>query len=52
MPVLVSAQNTTRGPQWWYMSVLIVIMIAPVVVITAVLQKHIARGLLVGAVKG
>ena len=52
MPVLVSAQNTTRGPQWWNMSVLIVVMIAPVVVIAAVLQKHIARGLLVGAVKG
>ena len=52
MPVLVSAQNTTRGPQWWNMSVLIVVMIAPVVVIASVLQKHIARGLLVGAVKG
>jgi multiple sugar transport system permease protein len=52
MPVLVSAQNTTRGPQWWNMSVLIVIMIAPVVVIATFLQKHIARGLLVGAVKG
>jgi len=52
MPVLVSAQNTTRGPQWWYMSVLIVIMIAPVVLIAALLQKHIARGLLSGAVKG
>ena len=52
MPVLVAAQNTTRGPQWWYMSVLIVIMIAPVIIIAAFLQKHIARGLLVGAVKG
>lgn len=52
MPVLVSAQNTTRGPQWWNMSVLIVVMIAPVVLIASVLQKHIARGLLVGAVKG
>jgi multiple sugar transport system permease protein len=52
MPVLVAAQNTTRGPQWWYMSVLIVTMIAPVIVIAAFLQKHIARGLLVGAVKG
>jgi multiple sugar transport system permease protein len=52
MPVLVSAQNTTRGPQWWYMSVLIVIMIAPVIVIATFLQKHIARGLLAGAVKG
>ena len=52
MPVLVSAQNTTRGPQWWNMSVLIVVMIAPVIVIATFLQKHIARGLLVGAVKG
>jgi multiple sugar transport system permease protein len=52
MPILVSAQNGTRGPEWGYMSVLIVIMIAPVVVIATVLQKHIARGLLVGAVKG
>ena len=52
MPVLVAAQNTTRGPQWWNMSVLIVVMIAPVVVIAGFLQKHIARGLLVGAVKG
>ena len=52
MPVLVAAQNTTRGPQWWYMSVLIVVMIAPVIVVAAFLQKHIARGLLVGAVKG
>ena len=52
MPVLVAAQNTTRGPQWWYMSVLIVVMVAPVVVIAGFLQKHIARGLLVGAVKG
>ena len=52
MPVLVSAQNTTRGPQWWYMSVLIVIMILPVIVTAAFLQKHISRGLLIGAVKG
>lgn len=52
MPVLVAAQNTTRGPQWWNMSVLIVIMIAPVIAVAAFLQKHIARGLLVGAVKG
>jgi multiple sugar transport system permease protein len=52
MPILVSAQNGTRGPQWWYMSALIVIMIAPVVTIAIVLQKHIARGLLIGAVKG
>jgi multiple sugar transport system permease protein len=52
MPLLVAAQNGTRGPQWWYMSVLIVIMVAPVVIVAIFLQKHIARGLLIGAVKG
>jgi multiple sugar transport system permease protein len=52
MPLLIAAQNATRGPQWWYMSVLILLMIAPVVIISIVLQKQIARGLLVGAVKG
>lgn len=52
MPLLVAAQNATRGPQWWYMSVLIVIMIAPIILMTILLQKHIARGLMVGAVKG
>ncbi|HKJ61149.1 MAG TPA: carbohydrate ABC transporter permease [Hyphomicrobiales bacterium] len=52
MPLLIAAQNATRGPQWWYMSVLILIMIAPVVILTILLQKQIARGLLVGAVKG
>ncbi len=30
IPLLVAAQNATRGPQWWYMSVLIIIMIVPV----------------------
>ena len=52
MPLLVAGMNGTRGPQWWYMSVVIIIMIAPVVVIAAVLQKHITRGILLGAVKG
>ena len=39
MPVLVSAQNGTRGPQWWYMSVLIVIMIAPVILVASFAAK-------------
>jgi multiple sugar transport system permease protein len=52
MPILVAAQNATRGPQWWYMSVLIIIMIAPVILITVLLQRFIAQGILVGAVKG
>jgi multiple sugar transport system permease protein len=27
MPLLVAAQNATRGPQWWNISVLVVLMI-------------------------
>jgi multiple sugar transport system permease protein len=52
MPLLVAAQNNTRGPQWWYMSVLILIMIIPVIGMAIALERYIARGLLVGAVKG
>ncbi|GIV79358.1 carbohydrate ABC transporter permease [Litorilinea aerophila] len=52
MPLTVAAQNATRGPQWWYMSVLILIMILPVIVAAIVLERFIARGLLVGAIKG
>ncbi len=52
MPLTVAAQNATRGPQWWYMSVLIMIMIAPVIAMAIALERYIARGLLIGAVKG
>jgi multiple sugar transport system permease protein len=52
MPLLVAAQNATRGPQYWYMSVLIVIMILPVIVMAVFLERFIARGILTGAVKG
>jgi multiple sugar transport system permease protein len=52
MPLTVAAQNATRGPQWWYMSVLILIMIAPVIGMAIALERYIARGLLVGAIKG
>ena len=52
MPLQVAAQNATRGPQWWAMSVLIIIMITPVVVMAVALERFITRGILVGALKG
>ncbi len=52
MPLLVQAQDATRGPQWWAMSVLILIMIVPVVGMAIALERYISRGLLVGALKG
>jgi multiple sugar transport system permease protein len=52
LPLTIAAQNATRGPQWWNMSVLILIMIIPVIVIAIILERYITRGLLIGAVKG
>lgn len=52
LPLTIVAQNATRGPQWWNMSVLILIMIIPVIAIAIVLERYITRGLLIGAVKG
>jgi multiple sugar transport system permease protein len=52
MPLQIAAQNATRGPQWWAMSVLILIMITPVVVMAIVLERYITRGILVGSLKG
>jgi multiple sugar transport system permease protein len=52
LPYVISSQNATRGPQWWNMSVLILIMILPVIGMAIALERYISRGLLVGAVKG
>jgi multiple sugar transport system permease protein len=52
MPVLVSAQNATRGPQWWNISLLVLMMVGPIVLLSFLLERFIARGLLLGAVKG
>jgi multiple sugar transport system permease protein len=52
LPLTVAAQNATRGPQWWYMSVLILIMIVPVIAMAIALERFISRGILIGAVKG
>ena len=53
MPILVAAMNAgEKGVLWWNMSVVIVVMIVPVVLMALVLQRFIARGILLGAVKG
>jgi multiple sugar transport system permease protein len=52
MPILVSAQNGVPGPQWWNMSVLVMLMVGPLILMSIVLERYIAKGLLVGAVKG
>lgn len=52
MPMLVVSQNATRGPQWWNISALVLMMIAPIILMALILERYIARGILVGAVKG
>jgi multiple sugar transport system permease protein len=52
MPILVAAQNATRGPQWWNISLLVLLMVAPIVAMTLALERYIAKGILMGAVKG
>mgnify|MGYP001170859384 FL=1 len=52
LPLMIASMNTTRGPQWWYMSVIIITMIIPVIVVALFLYRFIIRGILVGAVKG
>jgi multiple sugar transport system permease protein len=51
LPYVIAAQNAVRGPQWWYMSVLILIMIIPVIIVAIFLERYISRGLLIGAIK-
>ena len=53
MPILVAAMNAgERGTLWWSMSVVIIVMILPVVLLALVLQRLIAKGILLGAIKG
>lgn len=53
MPIMVAAQiSQERGIFWWNMSVVIIVMIIPVVVMAILLQRFIAKGVLLGAVKG
>jgi len=52
MPLLIVAQNATRGPQWWNISLLVLLMIGPIIVMAIILERFIARGILIGAVKG
>ena len=53
MPIMVSAKNAgEKGVLWWEMCAVIVVMIIPVIVMAFFLQRFIAKGVLLGAVKG
>jgi len=53
MPIMVAAKNAgEKGVLWWEMCAVIVVMIVPVIIMAIVLQRFIAKGVLLGAVKG
>ena len=53
MPIMVQAKNAgEKGVFWWEMCAIIVVMIVPVIIMAIILQRFIARGVLLGAVKG
>ena len=53
MPFMVAAKNAgERGILWWEMCAIIVVMIIPVIIMAIILQRYIAKGVLLGAVKG
>jgi multiple sugar transport system permease protein len=53
MPIMVAPKNAgEKGIFWWEMCAVIVVMIIPVIVMAIVLQRFIAKGVLLGAVKG
>ncbi len=53
MPIMVAAKNAgEKGVFWWEMCAIIVVMIIPVIIMAIILQRFIAKGVLLGAVKG
>jgi multiple sugar transport system permease protein len=51
--MVVAAKNAgEKGVLWWEMCAVIVVMIIPVILAAIVLQRFIAKGVLLGAVKG
>ena len=53
MPIMVAAKNAgEKGVLWWEMCAVIVVMIVPVIIMAIILQRFIAKGVLLGAVKG
>lgn len=52
MPMYVAgAGSQSYGPQWWYLSALALLTIAPMIVIALLVERYITRGLVVGALK-
>jgi len=52
LPVVIAGFNTDVGPLYNTMSAAATLVMVPTVILTLVLQRHVVRGLTLGAVKG
>ena len=53
MPIMVAAKNAgEKGILWWEMCAIIVVMIIPVILMAILLQRFIAKGVLLGRGEG
>lgn len=52
MPVIIAGAEHTRGVQFWYVGVRVLLTMLPPIVFALLAQRYIIRGLTLGAVKG
>jgi multiple sugar transport system permease protein len=51
LPILLAGQNSSRGDEWWAISVAALIAIGPMVVVATILGRMMRSGLLSGSIK-
>jgi len=52
LPMFIAGEGTqSYGPQWWYLSALSLLAVAPMVIVALLVERYITRGLVVGAIK-
>lgn len=52
MPVIIAGAEHTRGVQFWFVGVRVMLTMLPPVILALLAQRYIIRGLTLGAVKG
>jgi multiple sugar transport system permease protein len=51
LPILLAGQNSSRGDEWWAISVASLISIVPMILVAAILGRMMRSGLLSGSIK-
>jgi multiple sugar transport system permease protein len=52
LPMFIAGEGTqSYGPQWWYLSALSLMAVAPMILVALLVERYITRGLVVGAIK-